>query len=107
MNVGAFIEQAIRNWWSEKDMTSQQYIDNCCSNINTAHFLQMAQDEVNEIGCAISHYPEGPNKKTSYLVCNYSVTNRRDTPVYQTGSPASKCKTGNNPNYSALCSESE
>jgi hypothetical protein len=106
-DISEFIEQAIMKWWSEKDMTNQSYMDNCCSSLSTAHFLQMAQQKVDEIGCAISRYPEGPTTRTSYIVCNYKITNLRNTPVYTSGSPASKCTTGSNPMYKNLCSTSE
>lgn len=46
-------------------------------------------------------------KFTTYYVCDYAVTNIFEYPVYDEGATASKCKTGTNPKYPALCSESE
>ena len=38
------------------------------------------------------------------MACNYAYTNMIDMPVYRDGEPASKCKTGKNKKYKALCS---
>lgn len=112
MEVPEFIEQSlVRQWWAEKDMTSQSDLDNCCGPSDKIfHFTMMAADRNTEVGCAISHYlspsPKG-DAKTSYIVCNYSFNNLQDQPVYVKGPTASQCKTGNNPNYPALCSNNE
>lgn len=67
------------------------------------HFTAMAQDRTNRIGCAGATY----NGAERLLTCNYSFTNLQGTPVYQSGSAASGCTTGTNPNYPNLCSTSE
>lgn len=43
----------------------------------------------------------------TYYVCDYAVTNIYERSIYDQGPTASKCKTGTNPKYPALCSESE
>jgi Cysteine-rich secretory protein family len=107
-DVPDFIEQAINKWWSEKDMASQDVIDNCCgTNSDIFHFLAIAADRINQIGCAISHFPEGEQGKKSYIVCNYSFQPFGNQPTYVKGAPTSQCQSGSNPNYPSLCSESE
>lgn len=41
------------------------------------------------------------------VACDYSCTNLIGAPIYKAGQTASECKTGTNPKYPGLCSESE
>lgn len=100
------IEKTVNIWWNEKDLASQANIDNCCGSDKIPHFLEMASDRVNQVGCAISQYTT-PQGKMSYMVCNYSFTIILGQQVFVSGSPASQCQSGSNPNYQALCSVSE
>lgn len=99
------IDGGINSWWSEHVNASQSQIENCCGPKNTWHFLVMANHKSNQVGCAISQFTN--DFKTSYMVCNYSYTNVSGTKVYEAGSPASKCETGSDSNYSSLCSKNE
>lgn len=58
------------------------------------------------IGCAASRYTDAKGKQ-SVLVCNYGFGNLENKYVYEAGEPGSKCTTGTNPDYPALCSVNE
>ena len=66
----------------------------------------MVVERSNRIGCAATDF-EKQGKKMFYLVCNYSVANINGVPTYQTGAPASDCKSGVSSQYPGLCSASE
>jgi Cysteine-rich secretory protein family len=74
-----------------------------------SHFAQMASDRINNVGCAMSRYSDkwNPSMKTSFFVCNYSFSTVYNEPVYQSGGAAERCRTGNNPQWSGLCSADE
>lgn len=67
----------------------------------------MVRDSADRIGCAISQFVYEGQYDATYLVCNYAMTNNFFFNVYEPGMAASKCTTGPNPKYPALCSESE
>lgn len=77
-----------------------------CSN-EWGHFTQIVRDASDRIGCAMSQYVKPGEWLTNYLVCDYAYTNLVGSAVYEVGPAASKCTTGPNPNFPALCSESE
>lgn len=105
-NVSILIQESIKAFNNEKQHATQANIDNCCGSNKVARFLQMNLDKSNQIGCAIAQYTSN-ERKVSYLVCNYSYTLFRTSKVYESGSPTSKCQTGANPKYPALCSQTE
>jgi hypothetical protein len=70
------------------------------------HYLTLVVDHQTNIGCAMSKYID-EGFKTTLIVCNYSTTNIHGEPVFDTGRLASKCKTGENPEYRGLCSVDE
>lgn len=76
-------------------------------NKENGHFTQIARDVSFKVGCSVSQYLKEGGWYTTYYVCDYAVTNISGGPVYDEGATASKCKTGTNPKYPALCSESE
>lgn len=74
------------------------------------HFTQIVADDAYQVGCAAvqyDSYEDGYTWTNTYYVCDYSRTNIEDSPVYVTGKAASGCKSGTNPQYSALCSVNE
>lgn len=75
--------------------------------IQYGHFTQIVRDASDRIGCAISQYIKPGGWYTNYYVCNYAFTNIHNKPIYDAGPIATKCKTGTNPNYPALCSKNE
>jgi hypothetical protein len=105
-NIAAFIDNAIASWWNEREDASQDDIDACCGDGSTPHFLMMAHEKADRVGCAISQF-QGPKGKTTYLVCNYSYAIVSDQRVYDTGDTASKCVSGVSEEYESLCSEAE
>lgn len=70
------------------------------------HFTQVVRDEAHAVGCAASRYTQG-GWNTVLVACNYSNTNMIGQSIYKAGRTASGCKTGRNPKYPGLCSESE
>ncbi|KAG5667676.1 hypothetical protein PVAND_015648 [Polypedilum vanderplanki] len=106
-NIGNFIDDAFQSWWDERKLASQENIDSCCGPpMEIPHFLEVSSDRVNRVGCAISQYTSSQGKET-LMTCNYSFQIITGQKVYVSGEPASECKTGSNPNYTALCSTDE
>jgi hypothetical protein len=102
------ITTIVKNWFNEVKDATQSLIDNCCSSNGktTGHFTQLVTDEATQIGCAITQYTEN-GFKFNLIACNYSRTNIEGTKVYQTGEAASACIKGKNPNFTALCIDTE
>lgn len=71
------------------------------------HFTQVVRDASISTGCSISMFVTDGDQYNTYYVCNYAVANNFDYPIYDEGATASKCKSGTNPKYPALCSENE
>lgn len=74
------------------------------------HFTQVVQDNSIEIGCGLIKWKQLKGTKlenVAYFVCNYAMGNMADQPIYVPGATASQCQTGNNPNYTGLCSLEE
>lgn len=75
------------------------------------HFTQMMYQNVKTMGCGMVQYEEtndGSEFFSTILTCNYESSQLAHQPVYtQSKIPASGCKTGTHPNYSALCSLDE
>ncbi|XP_073811673.1 antigen 5 like allergen Cul n 1-like [Musca autumnalis] len=73
------------------------------------HFGEFVLDRNTHVGCSLIRYtrPEYPYLHIYNFACNYATVYAYDVPVYATGKPASKCKTGRNPKYPGLCSVKE
>lgn len=71
------------------------------------HFVTMVRDSSDRIGCAMSQFVYQGIYKANYLICNYAMAFNFFFPIYDHGAIASKCQTGLNPQYPALCSENE
>lgn len=108
--ISTFIDETVAGWWQQKQYATQSNIDSAVGAdsgpTQVYHFLEMASDRANQIGCAIAQFTDGQGKKT-YIACNYSFTVIPKFAVYETGSAASKCQSGTNPKYPALCSVHE
>jgi hypothetical protein len=102
------ITTVVKNWFNEVKDAPQSLINNCCSSNGktTGHFTQLVTDEATQIGCAASQYTEN-GFKFNLIACNYSRTNIQGTKVYTIGEPTSACKKGKNPNFPALCIDTE
>lgn len=70
------------------------------------HFTQIINNKSNDVGCSMTKYhcSEGA---TSYLVCNYGLTNMRTQKIYTCGAPASACTAGVSTRYPSLCLPAE
>lgn len=106
--IEKFVNNMVKMWYDESKTTNQNTIEKCCG--SAGHFTQMVQDQSIQIGCAISRYNKNDGKwiwKTVLLCCNYSSPNWSAGRVYVSGSPTSRCLSGANPRYPALCNEKD
>ncbi|XP_065073978.1 antigen 5 like allergen Cul n 1-like [Ochlerotatus camptorhynchus] len=103
------ITQMINNWYGEYAYVNPKIIKRYPRDYQgpaLGHFTAMVADRSDRIGCAMISFEDSPWLR-KYLVCNYSITNIFDQPVYKMGITASKCATGQNPEYPGLCSVNE
>ncbi|XP_021705274.1 venom allergen 5 [Aedes aegypti] len=103
------ISQMINSWYGEYVYANPEIVKNYPRNYKgpaIGHFTAMVADRSNRIGCAMVSFQESPWIR-KYLVCNYSITNIINQPVYKAGATASKCVTGENPDFAGLCSSEE
>lgn len=114
-NGGAFepldtlIEKNIQGWYDEVNNAAQSDIDKCCtskSGKTIGHFTQVVTDRAIQVGCAVALYTD-KDWKTSLMACNYALTNMIGQKVYITGTTASGCSSGVNPDFPALCKDIE
>lgn len=104
--IHLFIEDTINYWWDEKDLSKQSNINQCCGTSQISHFLQMASDRTNQVGCAIAQFTEGEEKKT-YIACNYSIGIQINQVIFASGVSASQCTSGRHAKYVFLCNTNE
>lgn len=75
------------------------------------HFTQLMQEKIQIVGCGMVQYVSEKNGRDffySLVACDYGYGNVLGRPVYTKSEiPASECKTGPHPNFSALCSSAE
>lgn len=70
------------------------------------HFTQIVNNKSGKIGCSVTKW-RGDEGATTYLVCNYGLTNISSQKIYTIGSAASKCTAGVSTDYPALCNPTE
>ncbi|XP_030379855.1 venom allergen 3 homolog [Scaptodrosophila lebanonensis] len=108
--VDNLLRTGFQNWVSEESKTEKDQLKSYPrynSGPAIGHFTVIANERNVAVGCALAKYRKG-SWTTFLMTCNYAVTNMVDYPVYSDcKKPATKCKTGTNPNYSALCSVRE
>uniref|UniRef100_A0A182Q1W9 Venom allergen-1 n=1 Tax=Anopheles farauti TaxID=69004 RepID=A0A182Q1W9_9DIPT len=110
ISFGERMLKQIHSWWEEYNTTTQEQLDTYPKNEPESpigHFTQMVSDRTWKIGCSAQHWKESNDSTAFYFVCNYSFTNMIGQPVYVKGSPASRCLTGQDGQYSGLCSKKE
>ena len=107
--LNAIIKNAHQNWYIEVQNATQNVIDSYyfSSYKVIGHFTQIVNDLSNEVGCAVVQYTEIDGWKSSLFVCDYARTNIMNLPIYVSGDTASKCISGTNPDFEALCSINE
>lgn len=103
------IPKVVQAWYNEVKDARQSDLEKCCGSASgktIGHFTVMVADRSTHVGCAMATYTEN-GWKTTLVACNYAFTNMGGAKVYQTGGVASKCTTGVNPSFRALCSVKE
>ncbi|XP_070492878.1 antigen 5 like allergen Cul n 1-like [Chironomus tepperi] len=106
------IRESINDWYQEYENSTQSDINKYPDQKDRmiGHFTQIVNGLAGEIGCGATRYTDsssGEDFKILKLSCDYSRTNLINQPIYEQGIKASDCKEGTNPNYPALCSETE
>lgn len=100
------LSNAVNAWYNEYKYANQADINNCCGGdkfMKIGHFTQVVRDSVVAIGCAASRYTDPNGWKVTLVACNYSYGNMVGTPVYVSGSTASKCPNGRDSIFGNLC----
>ena len=69
-------------------------------------FSVMINDHTSDIGCGYVKFTRD-DLFNVFFICNYGSNVRLDHHVYETGPPCSKCATGCNKIWPALCSANE
>lgn len=103
-DVSNSLREAIQLWYNEYQKASQADIDTCCGGNNfpnIGHFLQIAQDNVIRVGCAVARYTQ--QWRTTLIACNYSWGNILGWPVYVSGTAGSGCTNGRDSVFTNLC----
>ncbi|KAH8394887.1 hypothetical protein KR222_008617 [Zaprionus bogoriensis] len=81
-----------------------------------AYFTQLVRDSTTHVGCGILRQTRNSTDAEGrqvlgthqYMTCNFVRGNEVNTPVYQSGDrPATRCRTGRNPDFINLCSINE
>jgi hypothetical protein len=102
------VNDAVNFWYSEVENATQANIDKCCdSQYVVGHFTQVVSDLADQVGCGLVQFKDQNNWNKIVMACDYSRTNLDTQTIYKSGPTASECKSGTNPNYPNLCSESE
>ncbi|XP_041781124.1 antigen 5 like allergen Cul n 1-like [Anopheles merus] len=99
-------------WHREYLDTTQEVLDKYTTDYNATigHYTQMVSDRTTAIGCGVVIYPKKMEDfvfKMVLYACNYAITSIVHQPIYRKGEPASRCRTGTNPDYAGLCSWEE
>lgn len=105
-DVDLRIRNATNNWFMEHKLCDMSYIDKFRDSKNMIrHFTQMVSAGADRVGCAMTKYDNG--YKTMLLACDYSFMSILNQPIYKTGKPCSKCKSGCSKSYPGLCNSNE
>ncbi|XP_055842790.1 antigen 5 like allergen Cul n 1-like [Episyrphus balteatus] len=101
----------IDSWWAEHKDANMRVMQNYPQYPSAmfGHFTVMSVEYNNAVGCAVTTYKDRQmqNYNTLLLVCNYGKSNMYGNRIYEEGRTASKCSSGTNPFFRALCSVSE
>lgn len=81
-------------------------MNNLFNSEEMGRFVMMINDRTSDIGCALVKFSKDDLYHV-YFTCNYGSNTQLETRVYETGSSCSKCVTGCNRIWSALCSPVE
>lgn len=104
-DINVSLKGAVNAWFNEYKNGAQPAISSCCGGSNFSkigHFLQVAQDQAEAVGCGVARYlSDGWN--TTLIACNYSYGNMGGDRVYTISTPTSSCNSVKNTAYSGLC----
>lgn len=70
------------------------------------HFTQIVNNKSGKFGCSVTKW-RGNEGATTYLVCNYCLTNIDAQKIYTSGTAASKCTAAVSTDYPSLCNPAE
>lgn len=106
-NVIFNVANSTARWFIEHKLSDMSYINKYRkSSKNIGHFAQMVMASADSIGCAMTKYDDG--NKNLFFVCDYSDGVMLNEPIYTTGKPCSKCKSGcTSKPYPGLCNSNE
>ncbi|XP_055371242.1 antigen 5 like allergen Cul n 1-like [Condylostylus longicornis] len=112
LNMTKLISEAAAAWFEEHELIDMSYIDNFRIESNFedyGHFTEFVVDRNTHVGCAAVRFSvkDYPFYYRINIVCDYASVHSSETPVYESGVPASKCTTGSNAYYPGLCSPQE
>ncbi|XP_037932307.1 antigen 5 like allergen Cul n 1-like [Teleopsis dalmanni] len=99
----------VQLWYNEYKDCSMSYINSYKSPTNgkaIGHFTQVVQEKATHMGCAILRQTKS-GTTYQFIACDYAYTNVLGKPIYTSGTAASGCKTGRNPNFKSLCTTKE
>lgn len=104
LNNDAALRNTIDSWFDEYKKCPPSVIESYqVGSGDYGHFTQLVQDKSDRVGCAGMRFTKDGWYNT-YIVCDYSVTNLLDQPVYATGPQCSQCTGTCGTNYPGLCS---
>ncbi|KAG4074792.1 hypothetical protein HA402_006431 [Bradysia odoriphaga] len=90
-------------WFTEHINADMNVIDRYRSNgRKIGHFTQIVSSQSTKVGCAMVMYKRNRDV-TLYFVCNYSLSNILNAPIYTSGEPCSRCSYGCSTLYPGLC----
>jgi Cysteine-rich secretory protein family len=105
MPLNTTVIASVKSWHDEILLTNQSDFNKCCGGDkfdSIAHVLNMLQDKITAVGCAVVTYTCSQKWRTYLIACNYSYGNLEGEPVYEIGDAASKCDQ-KDPYHPALC----
>lgn len=100
------LSYGINYFFNEYKNNNSSGSDNICKLSKSDDFTQMIWGNATAVGCGATQNYDG----TVYwflLTCDFSTANKIGATVHFSGAPGSKCATGTNPMYPALCSTNE
>lgn len=105
--VTEIIHNHTAEWFIEYRKCDMSYIRSYKDSVKLiGHFTQLVLAGADRVGCAMAKYDNG-YQKSMLFTCNYSLGNLFTKPVYVSGEPCSKCKSGCSKTYSGLCNTNE
>ncbi|XP_055845729.1 antigen 5 like allergen Cul n 1-like [Episyrphus balteatus] len=103
-------EQMVNTWFAQSNDATMADLNSYNPSKNIGGFATIVIDNNYRVGCAGAFF-QNPDYKdypfAYFFACNYATTPVPNKPIYSSGPSGSKCTTGKNSAYSALCSTKE